>query len=106
MRRQSLSLYTLATTAVVCGSSTALADATSDIQAFRDSYYTDADIRHSFTSKHGEHIDCIDYYAQPSVRNMKARGLPVLAAGAPPAASRASGQAGRPGPMARDAFDG
>jgi hypothetical protein len=47
------------------------------IQDFIESRYTARDVRHSFHTKFGEAIDCVDYDAQPGVKALKARGLPV-----------------------------
>ena len=47
------------------------------IQEFIDSRYAAADVTSSFHTKFGEAIDCIDFYAQPSVKTRLARGLPV-----------------------------
>jgi len=59
----------------------ALSDSSvSDIEAFiADNYYSDSDIQHTFHTIFGEQIDCIDFYAQHSVRMNLAAGLPVPA---------------------------
>jgi hypothetical protein len=49
----------------------------SSIQAYLDSFYTTADIRHSFTTKFGEQVDCIDFYAQRSVKGFLAQGVQI-----------------------------
>jgi hypothetical protein len=62
-------------------------DATDDaetarIQAYLDQRYKPSDVVHSFRSKFGEDIDCIDFLAQPSVRARIAHGehveIPVV----------------------------
>jgi hypothetical protein len=59
---------------------TAVATASADdadtqrIQAYLDSLYTKTDVVSSFRSKAGEDIDCINFYAQPSVKIEMARG--------------------------------
>lgn len=61
--------------------STLVADAgeLANAKAFIDSaFYADADIRHSFHTAVGEQIDCIDFYAQRSVKGFQAAGLAVI----------------------------
>jgi hypothetical protein len=56
----------------------------SDIEAFiAENYYSDSDIQHSFHTIFGEQIDCIDFYAQHSVRMNLAAGLTVAAPPSP-----------------------
>ena len=58
---------------------------TDEIQTYLNSkFYADSDIRHSFNTAVGERIDCIDFYAQPTVKAMLAAGLAVPTA-VPPA---------------------
>ena len=47
------------------------------IQEFLDTRYTARDVRHSFKTKLGEAIDCIDFFAQPGVKALAARGTPI-----------------------------
>jgi hypothetical protein len=42
-----------------------------------DARYAASDVRHSFQTQSGEHVDCIDYDAQKSVRDLRARGIYV-----------------------------
>jgi hypothetical protein len=58
-----------------------VSDATvSNIEAFiAANYYADSDIQHSFHTIFGEQVDCIDFYAQPSIRMNIAAGLSVTA---------------------------
>src|SRR5579872_1549250 len=44
------------------------------VAAYRNSFYDDADILHSFQTTVGETIDCIDFYAQRSVKGLVAQG--------------------------------
>ncbi len=46
------------------------------IQAFLDARYTQRDVWHSFEAKSGQMIDCIDFFAQPRVKALAARGTP------------------------------
>ena len=53
------------------------------IHAFLDARYTSADVWYSFHTKFGETVDCIDFFAQPGVKEMRAEGrgptqLPVV----------------------------
>lgn len=47
------------------------------VQRFLDARYTAADVRHSFRTKMGETIDCVDFDAQPGVKMARAMGLDV-----------------------------
>ena len=47
------------------------------IQAYLDSLYKRSDVVSTFRTKFGEDIDCIDFYAQPSVKMELARGHKV-----------------------------
>lgn len=59
------------------GTCVALSQERVRIQEFLDARYTANDIRHVFQSKFGEAIDCVDYFAQPGVKAMAARGTPI-----------------------------
>jgi hypothetical protein len=72
-------------------------------QAFVDARYTQPDVRHSFRSKLGDTIDCIDFFAQPGVKALAARGTPITEL--PPPARRPSRAAGSLGSTGV-AFDG
>jgi hypothetical protein len=48
-----------------------------EIHAFLDSRYKSTDVRHSFVTAAGETIDCVDFFAEPGVRAMAARGEPI-----------------------------
>ena len=50
---------------------------TAKIQALLDSRYVAADVRHSFKTKFGETIDCIDFFAQKGVKRLAERGFPI-----------------------------
>jgi hypothetical protein len=45
------------------------------VQAFLDSLYARGDVRHEFTSKAGQAIDCVDFAAEPGVRKLLSQGL-------------------------------
>jgi Neprosin len=47
------------------------------VQALLDHRYKAADVRHSFTTKFGETVDCIDFFAQPGVKRLAALGQPI-----------------------------
>jgi len=47
------------------------------VKAFLDARYTVKDVHHSFRTKFGETIDCIDFFAQPGVKAMAAMGSPI-----------------------------
>jgi hypothetical protein len=59
------------------------ASKTIDIQAYIDSLYSPKDVRHTFTTKFNDVVDCVDFHAQPSVRALAKRGIAVVD-GAPP----------------------
>ena len=52
--------------------------------AYLESFYATSDILHSFNTVFGEEIDCIDFYAQPVVKEALARGDSVSPNGPPP----------------------
>ena len=54
------------------------------IQQFLDSRYTRADVRDTFRTKLGDDIDCVDFFAEPGVRVMAARGQPITSIPKPP----------------------
>lgn len=54
------------------------------IQAFVDSRYKTTDVRYSFRTKFGEDIDCVDFFAEPGVKAMAARGTPITELPKPP----------------------
>jgi Neprosin len=77
----------IAPTSTQVGTSTADSglDSPDEIQSFIDHYYyQDSDIQHTFHTIFGERIDCIDFYAQYSVRATLAAGLAVPPPAAPP----------------------
>ncbi len=58
----------------------------SRIDAYWDQhFYSDSEIQYSFHTKFGEQVDCIDFYAQRSVKAFQARGVAISLAGAPTA---------------------
>jgi hypothetical protein len=44
---------------------------------YLESLYAHADVRHSFVSRLGDTIDCVDFAAEPGVRDLVARGMSV-----------------------------
>src|SRR5262249_39789876 len=54
------------------------------VQRFLDDRYKSSDIHHSFTTKFGEAIDCIDFMAQPGVKALVARGESIVRPSTPP----------------------
>lgn len=48
-------------------------------QTFVEARYKASEVRHSFRSKLGQDIDCIDFAAQPGVKTLAARGRAVVA---------------------------
>lgn len=53
------------------------------VRAFLDSRYTAKDVRHSFHTKFGETIDCIDFFAQQGVKELADQGTPITELPAP-----------------------
>jgi len=54
------------------------------IQAFLDDRYTAADVKHSYLTRAGETVDCIDFFAYPSVKMLAKRGTPITSIPQPP----------------------
>jgi len=54
------------------------------VQAYLDSRYRAADVRHSFQSVFGETIDCIDFFATPGVKALAAQGTRLTQLPTPP----------------------
>ena len=59
-------------------------DEAARVRAFLDSRYTAADVRHSFQTINLETIDCIDFFAYPSVKALAAAGTPLTEIPKPP----------------------
>jgi len=57
------------------------------VRSFLDARYKESDVRYSFRTRLGDTIDCIDFFAQPGVKMLAARGAPILKP--PPAVTRA-----------------
>jgi hypothetical protein len=70
------------------------------VQASLDARYAASEVRHSFRTKLGETVDCIDFFAQPGVKALAALGQPITKR--PPAAPKTA----LTGPLAALAFDG
>ena len=67
------------TTAAASSSGASSAAEATRIQQYVDSTsYASSDVKYSFETKFGENIDCIDFYAQPSVKAMIKQGRTVL----------------------------
>ena len=47
------------------------------VQRFLDARYKASDVRHSFRSSGGQDIDCIDFFAQPGVKALGAKGQSI-----------------------------
>jgi hypothetical protein len=74
------------------------------IQAYLDSIYTKRDVVSSFRTKDGDDIDCVDFYAQQSVKIEMSRGHEIRM---PPATSpQSEGSAALPMNGASSPFDG
>lgn len=56
------------------------------VQTFLDARYKASDVKHSYRSKLGDTIDCIDFFAQAGVKALAARGTPIM--NPPPALMR------------------
>jgi hypothetical protein len=69
------------------------------VSAFVESRYQPKEVQHSFHTVNGETIDCIDFFAQPGVKALAARGVSVPL---PPAADTSA----ITGPLAELAFLG
>jgi hypothetical protein len=54
------------------------------VHAFLDARYKASDVRYSFRTKARQDIDCIDFFAQPGVRELAARGQPLTSIPKPP----------------------
>ncbi len=54
------------------------------IQAYLDLRYSTNDVWRTFEAKSGQIIDCIDWFAQPGVRAMAAKGKPITRIPTPP----------------------
>jgi hypothetical protein len=52
--------------------------AAAPIQAFLDARYLPSDVKHSFHTAFGETIDCVDFFAQPGIKQLAAAGHPIL----------------------------
>jgi Neprosin len=50
------------------------ADTPARVRQFLDARYRATDVKHSFHSSLGQEIDCIDFFAQPGVKALAARG--------------------------------
>jgi hypothetical protein len=72
-----------AVSVAACSSSPDGAEA-ARVQRFLDSRYTRADVRHSFRTKFGDDVDCVDFFAEPGVRAMAAKGKPITELPKPP----------------------
>jgi len=70
-----------ASTATAQGAS---ADEATSIRRFLDARYRAEDVHHSFRSALGQDIDCIDFFAQPGVKALAARGQPMTSVPALP----------------------
>ncbi|MBN1610263.1 MAG: neprosin family prolyl endopeptidase [Polyangiaceae bacterium] len=56
----------------------------SRIRDYLDRQYKAEDVRHSFQTKHGQSIDCVDFFRHPGARRLAERGAPLTAIPTPP----------------------
>jgi hypothetical protein len=54
------------------------------LRAFLDARYKASDVRYSFHTQAGQTIDCVDFFAEPGVKALAARGQPLTSIPAPP----------------------
>jgi hypothetical protein len=54
------------------------------VEAFLNARYMASDVRTSFRTELGEDVDCIDFFAQPAVKERAARGRPLTVIPEPP----------------------
>jgi len=54
------------------------------IQAYLDARYTAKDVQHTFETKLGQTVDCIDFFLQPGVKEKAALGTPITQIPKPP----------------------
>jgi hypothetical protein len=47
------------------------------VQQYLDARYTAKDVRHTFKSKAHELVDCVDFFAEPGVKALAAKGTPL-----------------------------
>ena len=78
------------------------ADEATRAQAFVDARYPRSAVEHSFRTKLGDTIDCIDFFAQPGVRALAAQGTPIPALPRPVERARVAPDS----PLAGVMFDG
>jgi hypothetical protein len=71
-----------------------------NIQAFLDARYTAGDVTHSFVTKFGQTIDCVDFFSLPAVKALGITELPE------PPPDLAQLNAGRTGPLSDVEFNG
>ena len=70
--------------AVTISNASASATELARIQAYLDARYMAKDVWRTFVSASGQTIDCIDWFAQPSVKAMAAKGTPIAHIPTPP----------------------
>lgn len=63
---------------------------TANIRRVLDQRYTATDVRHSFRTKFGETIDCIDFFAQSGVKRLAELGHPITELPATPPIDRSA----------------
>src|ERR1700733_13976358 len=68
------------------------------VQSFLDARYTSADVRYSFHTRAGQDIDCVDFFAEPGVKALAARGEPITSIPKPPPLPDSAKRAVSPGP--------
>lgn len=69
------------------------------MQAFLDARYKASDVRYSFHTAAGQTIDCVDFFAEPGVKALAARGQTLTSIPtAPPVPDAFKNRATTPGP--------
>ena len=54
------------------------------IQAFLDDRYKPSDVQHTYRTREGDTIDCIDFFLQPTAKKLAKRGTPITSIPTPP----------------------
>jgi hypothetical protein len=82
------------------------ADATeaARVQAFLDARYKASDVRYSFHTRAAQDIDCVDFFAEPGVKALAARGQALTIPKPPPLPEELKKRAPAAGPRPEDDF--
>jgi hypothetical protein len=76
------------------------------VQAYLDARYKPSDVKHTFNTVFGETVDCIDFFAQPGVKELAARGTPLTTIPDPPRKDGAASRPGGRGPLSEYLLNG